>query len=503
MAILVRNGTVLVDAQATPASLDVLVDGDRVARVERGLDAPAGARVIDATNRLVIPGFVNGHTHAHNNLARAAMDGLPLEIWVQYLAARVANRTPRDIYVGAAVGAMEMLRTGTTCACDMAQVTPWPTDEALDAVAQAYADVGLRASIAAQVFDLSFVESVAGLEAMLPAELRAAVAKRGPYPGDEVLATIRRAIARWHGAADGRLRFGAGPNLITLCSERFLESCGEMSQAGELTFQTHLSETKAEALSARQRYGMRATEKLRELGLLGPRTLLAHSVWLDDRELDILAETGAAVSHNPVSNLKIGVGIAPVLGMLRRGIPVAIGTDGSASNDNQNMFYPLRLAAILHRVVDPNYDRWPGAADVLRMATLDGARAAGFGGQIGRIAPGFKADFTVLDLGTTYYHPRNDLIQHLVYCEVGSSVRTVLIDGRVVLDEGRVTTVDETAILAEADEIAKRVAVEMQGPASQVKSLEPYVRRAYFATNRADWPVNHFASEAYRTLPEK
>jgi cytosine/adenosine deaminase-related metal-dependent hydrolase len=187
--------------------------------------------------------------------------------------------------------------------------------------------------------------------------------------------------------------------------------------------------------------------------------------------------------------------------MLRRGIPVAIGTDGSASNDNQNMFAPLRLAAILHRVVDPNYDRWPLAADVLKMATLDGARAAGFGGAIGRVAPGFKADLVLLDLGASYYHPRNDLVQHLVFCEAGSSVRTVLVDGRVVLDEGRVTTVDEAALFAEADEIAKRVAVEMQGPTSQARRLEPYIRRASFAACGADWPINRYASEAYRALP--
>lgn len=124
MTILIRGGTVLVDAQATPASLDVLVDGDRVVRVERNLEATPGTQVIDAHSRLVMAGFVNAHTHVHNNLARAALAGLPLEIWLQYLAARVANPTPRDIYVSAAVGAIEMLRTGTTCACDMAQVMP-------------------------------------------------------------------------------------------------------------------------------------------------------------------------------------------------------------------------------------------------------------------------------------------------------------------------------------------------------------------------------------------
>jgi 5-methylthioadenosine/S-adenosylhomocysteine deaminase len=501
VTILIRGGLVITEAQAVPARVDILVEADRVARIEPALEATPETRVLDASDRLVIPGLVNAHTHAHNNLAKGAIDGLPLEIWVQYLAARVANRTPREIYVGAAIGAIEMLRTGTTCVCDMAQVTPWPTDESLDAVVHAYLDVGLRASIAAQVFDLSFVESLAGLAGLLPPDLRAALARRGPYPRDEVLATLQRAIARWHGAAEGRIRFGVGPNLITLCTDEFLEACGELSRASDLTFQTHLSETKAEAYSARQRYGMRAAEKLRELGLLGPRTLLAHSVWLDDRELDILAETGSAVAHNPVSNLKLGAGIAPVLEMRRRGIPVALGTDGSASNDSQNMFYPLRLAAILHRVVDPNYDRWPGAADAVRMATLDGARAAGFGDEIGRIAPGRKADLVLLDLGASYYSPRNDLVRHLVFCEAGSSVRTVIVDGRVVFDDGRVTTVDEAALLAEADEIARRIPVEMEGRVREVRRLEPYIRRAYLAANRADWAVNQYASDAYRILP--
>jgi cytosine/adenosine deaminase-related metal-dependent hydrolase len=501
MPILIRGGLVLTEAEATPAALDVLVDGDRVARVGADLPPGAGTRVIDARGRLVMPGLVNGHTHAHNVLAKGAIDGLPLEIWVQYLAARVANRTPRDIYVGAAIGAIEMVRTGTTCACDMAQVTPWPTDEGLDAVARAYVDVGLRVSLAAQVFDLSFVESLAGLEAALPADLRAAVARPRAYPTAEVLATLRRAIARWHGAADGRVRFGVGPNLITLCSDAFLEACGEISRAGDLTLQTHLSETKAEAYTARQRYGRRAAEKLADLGLLGPRTLLAHSVWLDERELDLVADAGAMVAHNPVSNLKLGAGIAPVAGMRRRGITVALGTDGAASNDNQNMFSPLRLAAILPRVVDPEYTRWPGAADALRMATVDGARAAGFAGLVGRIAPGWKADLAVLDLGPTYFHPANDVVRQLVHCEVGSSVRTVLVDGRVVLDEGRVTTIDEAALLAEADEVGRRVAAEASGRAAEVRRLEPHVRRAYLAANRAEWPVNHYASEAYRALP--
>jgi cytosine/adenosine deaminase-related metal-dependent hydrolase len=501
MPILIRGGLVLADPDAPPAAADVLVDGDRIAEVGPDLAAGPGAEVLDARDRLVIPGLVNAHTHAHNHLAKGAIDRLPLEIWIQYLAARVLNRTPRDVYVGAAIGAIEMAKTGTTCACEMAQVSPWPTEETLGAVAQAYADVGLRVSIAAQVFDLSFTESLEGLEALLPAELREEIARRPPYPRAEVLATVRRVVERWHGAADGRIRFGAGPNLVTLCSDEFLEACRDLCRERDLTFQAHLCETKAEAYTAQVRYGQSATAKMHALGLLGPRTVLAHSVWLDDADIDLVAATGSVVAHNPLSNLKLGAGIAPVLKMRERGCHVALGTDGSASSDNQNMFGALRGAAIVHRVVDPEYERWPSAADVLRLATVGGARAAGFDGQTGLVAPGYKADLALLDLRSTYFHPRNDLVAQLVHCEVGSSVTTVLVDGRVIVRDGRLTTVDEAALLAEADEIGRRVAVEMQGPASLARRLEPYVRRAYLAANRADWPTNQYASDAYRRLP--
>jgi cytosine/adenosine deaminase-related metal-dependent hydrolase len=506
MTLRIQGGTVLADPDAQPVAADVAVEGSRIARVGRDLgtgpNAVPAAEVLDARNLLVMPGLVNAHTHAHNNLVRGAVDGLPLELWVPHLVARVAHRTVRDVYVGAALGAVEMVRTGTTCACDMANVVPWPTDETLDAVARAYADVGLRVTLAPQVADLTVLDSLDAHGVALPPDVRAAAARPEPYPGDEVLATIRRAARRWHGHADGRIRFGVGPSLPTRCSDAFLVACRELASELGLGLQTHLSETKAEAVEAWRRYGRRATEQLHALGLLHPHTVLAHSIWLDDRELDLIAAAGATVAHNPVSNLKLGAGIAPVLAMRARGIPVALGTDGSASNDTQNMFLPLRLAPILHRVTDPAYERWPDARDALRMATLAGARAAGVEAEVGRVAPGFKADLVLLDLAASHYHPRNDLVRQVVFGEVAGSVRAVVVDGRVVVRDGRVTTVDEAALLAEADEIGRRMAVEMRGPLERVRALEPYVRRAYLAANRSDTTVNRYASDAYRALPE-
>jgi cytosine/adenosine deaminase-related metal-dependent hydrolase len=500
MSLLIRGGIVLVDASSQPVRADILVHGDRIASIGADLAAGPGTKILEARDRLIIPGLINAHTHAHNHLARAAIDGVPLEIWVLYLGARVAHRTPRDIYVGAALGAIEMAKTGTTCACEMALILPRPTDETLGAVARAYADVGLRVSLGTHISDLPLLDAQPDLERLLPDDLRAEIAGRPRYPTDEVIALLKRMIDRWDGLENGRVKIGIGASAPGRCSTNFLEACARMVSELSVPFQTHLEETKASAVTARQQYGKSSTRRLYELGLLGPRSLLAHGIWLDEDDMNLIAETRSTISHNPISNLKLGSGIAPVLTLSERGCNVAIGTDGSASAESQNLFPAMKLAAILHRVVNPCYDRWPTPADAFRMATLGGARAACFEGQIGAIAAGLKADLVLLDLRSTFYYPRNDLLNQLVLSEPGTSVRTVLVDGRVIVDNGRLTTVDEDALLAEAAEIGERIATEIAGPYSLVQRIKPFVRQAFFNATRVDWPVNYYASEAYRNL---
>jgi 5-methylthioadenosine/S-adenosylhomocysteine deaminase len=305
----------------------------------------------------------------------------------------------------------------------------------------------------------------------------------------------------WHGAAGGRIRVGVGPTLATVCSRELLEGCAELAEKQGLTIQTHLSETKGEAVTARAAFGVSFTAHLDEAGLLGPRTVLAHGVWIDEQESELIAARGSTVAHNPISNLKLGAGIAPVVEMRARGCNLALGTDGAASSDNLNLFGPLRLAAILPRALEPDYSCWPRAADVLRMATTGGARAAGLEGELGELRPGLLADLVLLDLGTSGWHPANDLAEQVVFCETGSSVRTVLVGGQAVVRDGRVATVDEAALLAEADEIGRRLAGELERRGELAGRLLPHLRRAYLAVNRAAWPVNRYGSESYRALP--
>ena len=474
--LLIRGGLALLEASRKPQKVDVLVRDGAVANVGPDLRVAEGIEVLDATDQLIIPGLVNAHTHTHNNLARGAIDGLPLELWLLELGARAVNRSPRDLYVAAALGAIEMAKTGTTCACDMAGILPWPTDEGLEAILEAYRDVGLRVNLAPQIADRPMTQSLPGLHDALLTSLTADLTNRDSYPVGEVLAILDRTIKRWHGSNGGRIRVGVGASIMTSCTAELLRGCRDLVARHGVTFQTHVSETRATGGAARIEYGRSPTVELKELGLLGPTTILAHCVWVDDEEVDIIAETDTSIAHNPVSNLKLGAGIAPLRSMVDAGCNVALGTDGSASSDNQNLFGAMRQAAILHRV-GAGHAAWFSASDIVTMATTNGARAAGFT-DVGGISPGRRADLALIDLGATYFHPRNDLVAQLVHAEVGSSVRTVLVDGEIIVRDWTMTTVDERSLLAEADEIGQRIAEEVAAPLATARRLQPYVARA-------------------------
>jgi 5-methylthioadenosine/S-adenosylhomocysteine deaminase len=220
---------------------------------------------------------------------------------------------------------------------------------------------------------------------------------------------------------------------------------------------THVVESKVQAIVCFEIYGKSAVQAMKERGLLGSDVSLAHCVWLDEADLDTLAETDTRVCHNPVCNLRIGSGVAPVIEMLERGIKVAIGTDGSASNDSQVMFDAMKVTGLMHTLRTRDHNRWPSGRDIVRMATSNGAAVLGMEEELGAIRPGQIADLTLLDTSSMFFTPLNDAYLHMVYAENGSSVRTVIVDGKIVVSDGKIQTVDEEDILLEAREAwAKR-----------------------------------------------
>ncbi len=285
------------------------------------------------------------------------------------------------------------------------------------------------------------------------------------------------------------------PTIPNQATDELLDGCAALSREYGVGIHTHLAESKVQVVESRRRWGKSIVARLADHQVLGPGFVGAHSVWLDDDDLRMLADAGAAVAHNPGSNLRLGVGIAPVREMLDRGLAVGLGTDGSTCADNQNLFEALRIASIISTVRFPHETaRWLDADTVWGLATSGTARVMGQPGDLGALAPGRKADLVLLRTDSIFLRPLSDPVKALVYAETGASVDTVLVDGRVVLEGGRVTTVDETRIYARAQEAADRHRERAADAWALAGRLAPYVAAACRGAVTTPLPINRFAA---------
>ncbi len=365
----------------------------------------------------------------------------------------------------------------------------------MEAIARAYGDVGMRAVLAPAVADIVFYEVVPGLMDLLPKELRKRVESIQAAPTAELLRLSAETVRRLHGTGNDRIRVALAPTIPTQCTDEFLEGCARLAREHGVGVHTHLSESKIQAITARRRWGKTAVARLEEVGLLGPSFVGAHSVWLTEDDMRRLAAAGGAVAHNPASNLRLGSGIAAVREMLDAGVTVGIGCDGSMSSDNQNLFEAMRIAGLVGNVRFPHDTaRWLSALEIWRMATAGGARALGFGADLGAIEPGRKADLVLLRADSTFLRPLNDVMGSLVYVETGAAVDTVLVDGRVVVRGGRVLTVDEDRLRARAQEAADRIRVKNAAAWTFAAEMAPYLSMACRAVAAAPYPVNRYAA---------
>jgi 5-methylthioadenosine/S-adenosylhomocysteine deaminase len=442
VTLLLRGGVVLAGSFA-PA--DVLLDGERIAAVAPRLEPPHGARVVDLAGDLVIPGLVNAHYHSPDNLNTALTPLAPLELW-SLASVPLRERSPDELRLAALFGAAQLLRGGVTSVIDMIRVEP-ATVDALDAVAGAYADAGMRAAIAAVVADLP-------LERTLPLGPWEAPAPDRPA-AEARLAPIAELHRRWHGR-DGRLAVQIAPSAPHRCSDELLEASFALARGLGTMVHTHALETRAQAEQARLRWGRPLLPHLAAAGMLGPSTALAHVVWPEASDVALLAERRAVVVHDPSSNLALGSGIAPVPAMLAAGVRLALGTDAATCNDGLSMFEAMKLAATLHRPGEPDWRRWPSAEDGLRLATRGGAAALGREAALGTVAAGQLADLAVLRAADAAFVPPNDLVRQLVMRAGPGAVRHVFVGGRQVVADGELLTVDLDAVLGEVRSIDKR-----------------------------------------------
>ena len=413
------------------------VDGREIVAVGTP-DAIAGAYsgrdTIDAGGDIVMPGLVNTHTHAPMVLYRGLADDLALMAWLeQYIfPAEARTVSPEFVRAGTRLAALEMIRSGTTTYVDMYYFE--------EEIARVTRDAGLRAVLGQTVIRFPVADAKTPADALARAErfLRAfsgddlivpAVAPHAMYTLDAETLRAARALAAKYGA----------PLLI------------------------HVAETRDEVEGARKAHAATPVEYLASLGLLGPATLAAHGVHLTPGDIAILRKAGAAVSHNPESNMKLASGVAPVPALRAAGVPVGLGTDGAASNNDLDMFEAMRMAALLHKVQTGDPRTLP-AGDVLAMATREGARALRMQDRIGSLEPGKRADVIIVSTRGPRQTPLYNPVSHLVYVARGDDVRTTIVNGRVLMRDRQVVTLDESAVLEEARRMAARVRAAVERP---------------------------------------
>jgi guanine deaminase len=474
--VLIRRGLLLAHAGAAAQPADLLLEDGLIRAIGTPgqFDAVEGTQVIDAADRLLIPGLVNGHTHAHGALGRGAVADVALEGFLAASPAINGHRGLDDLALSATLTAVELLKKGCTALFDVSGEFPLPTLAGLHAVAGAYAQAGIRAVVAPMLADRTLYQAYPALLASLPDELQSPMAAlRGADPA-ACLAAVRAAARDWP-FDPAQVRLGIAPTIPLHCSDDFLRACAALSAEFGLPMQTHLAESRAQAVYGEQRYGCSLVAHLGSLGLLRGGFSVAHSIWVDDADIELMARADVTAIHNPLSNLRLGSGIAPVQRMIERGLRVGLGTDGANTADTQNLFEAMRLAAGLSRVLTADEARWIDGAQTLRMATEHSAHALGFGAALGRIEAGRAADLVLLDLAQPHYVPLRDPLRQLVHGENGAAVHTVLVGGRVVVEDGRVTTVDEAALRRRAEDAAQRLdALNAEGR-GLAQALRPWV----------------------------
>jgi len=429
-SILIKGGTII-----TMNAVDEIVTGDLLVRDSRivsiGETLEDADEVIDARGCAVLPGFVQTHIHLCQTLFRGAADDLPLIDWLkQRIWPMEAAHTPASLRASARLGIAEMIKGGTTCALTMETVNH--TEEVFRAVEE----TGFRATVGKCMMD-------AGED--IPAELFEET--------DDAIRESLALIEEWHMRAGGRIRACFAPRFAVSCTRELLVEVARLSRERGVLVHTHASENRTEIEMVERATGMRNIEYLSTLGLTAPHIALAHCVHLKENEMNILAQTGTHVLHCPSSNLKLGSGIASIAEMLARGISVSLGADGAPCNNRLDMFTEMRTAALLQKV-SHGADVLP-ARRILRMATIEGARALGQAEEVGTLEIGKQADLIMIELERLHLTPIPDIISTIVYAAEAADVKTVLIDGQIVLRDGKLATVNEREVIAEARAEAK------------------------------------------------
>ncbi|TAH73711.1 MAG: amidohydrolase [Anaerolineaceae bacterium] len=426
MTILIKNILAIEekDSDLYVEETSIYIENDRI--VDIGNSDYKADIIIDGKNKLAIPGMINNHTHAYMSLFRNYADDLPFSQWLFDKILPLEDKlTGEDAYWGTMLGIMEMIKTGTTCFTDM-YIFINETSRAVD-------ETGIRASLS-----------------------RGLVGSGDDEEGRRRINEARKEIEYWKANGNDRLSFIVAPHAPYTCDDKYLLNVIDFARDYNLGINIHLSESRNEIAEINSKYKCSPTEFLNKLGLFDLNTLAAHCVYLSDNDINILSEKNVNVVTCPVSNLKLGNGIAPISKLIDKGVNVCLGTDGAASNNTLNMFKELQFVTLIHKGIEEKADVI-SASTGLKFATSNAAKALGLENKIGKIKIGYKADITILDIDKPQYYPRNNLISALAYSTNGDEVSTVIVDGKILMNNNEFLTIDEEKVKYHINSISKRL----------------------------------------------
>jgi 5-methylthioadenosine/S-adenosylhomocysteine deaminase len=431
--ILVLNGKLLtMDSRGTQFKNGaVAIEGEKIVALGSAADLSSwnASRIIDARGGIIMPGLVNAHTHAAMTCFRGLADDLPLMTWLNdYIFPAEAKLDYEKVYCGTLLACAEMISSGTTCFCDMYLFE--------DAVASAAKHAGMRAVVGEVLYDFPSPNY-------------------GPI--EQGFAYTEMLIEKWKN--DSLITIAVEPHSPYLCSPDLLKRASFLAEKNNIPLVIHVSETESEVQKSKEKHGLTPVGFLADLDVLSPNLLACHCVALTDEDISLLQRFDVKVSHNPESNMKLASGIAPIPELLKAGVCVGLGTDGCASNNDLDIFLEMDTAAKLHKVntFDPTV---MDAYTVLKMCTIDGARSLGLDDIIGSLEPGKRADIIIIDIHKPHLTPMYNPISHLVYAVKGSDVTTSIINGKIVMEDGRLLTLKLEDIIEEI----KIIADEIRGP---------------------------------------
>ncbi|MCC7553867.1 MAG: amidohydrolase family protein [Methanobacteriaceae archaeon] len=405
----------------------LLIENDKIAKIDKNIDENSASKIINAKNKILMPGLVNTHTHLSMTLFRSLADDLNLDSWLNdHIWPIEAKLNKKYCYAGALLGAVEMIKSGTTTFSDMYFY--------MDGVAEAVDKAGLRSVLSYGMIDFGDSEK-----------------RKKEIKESENL------YKNFHNTADNRIKVFLGPHSAYTCSKELLESVRKKANKYKTGIHIHMNETKKEIEDIKESTGMLPFEYLNDISFLNDDVVAAHGVWLSNNEIDLIKENNIKISHNPCSNMKLSSGIAPINNLIENNICVSLGTDGASSNNNLDMFEEMKFASLLQKV-DTFNPKALSAEETIKIATLNGAKSLQLENEIGSIEVGKKADIILIDCDSANLTPNNNLISsNIVYSANGSNVDTTICNGKILMENKKLSFLDEKEIYLNANENIKKL----------------------------------------------